>query len=417
MSTEVVSVVDVAIHNYPFIFMPETPNDYYETLGVSKTASADEIKKAYRKKAMQYHPDRNPGDKTAEAKFKEASEAYEVLSDEKKRQMYDQYGHAGVKSQFGQGGFDFGRDFSHAQDIDLQDILGSIFGGGGGGFESMFGGGRRRRSRDPNGPQRGSDLRFDMEIDFEEAMYGSERELNLPMTEDCATCHGSGAAPGTKRETCRQCGGQGVIIQGNGFFQMQQPCPVCRGEGTIIKTPCKTCGGAGRVKTHRKLSLKIPKGVETGSRLRLAGKGEPGARGGDAGDLHVVLHVRPSTVFVREGDDLMCEVPVSLDKAALGGDVEVPTIDGFAHLKLSSATPNGKTFRMRGKGAPMVDGHGAGDLIVRIVIEVPASLSSRQRKALEDFAAADEGRSYPDAKRLHERAEEILKKRDVLRRK
>ncbi|MCL1857007.1 MAG: molecular chaperone DnaJ [Kiritimatiellaeota bacterium] len=383
--------------------------DYYEVLGVAKNASADEIKKAYRKKAMQHHPDRNPGDKGAETLFKEASEAYEVLSDEKKKSMYDQFGHEGMRSQFGGGGFDFGRDFTHGQDIDLQDILGSVFGGG-------FGG-RRRRSRDPHAPERGSDLRFDLEIDFEEAMYGSERELSLPVTEDCSACKGTGATPGSERVVCKQCGGHGVIIQGNGFFQMQQPCPVCRGEGSILKNPCRQCRGTGRVQTQKKLSLKIPKGVETGSRLRLSGKGEQGLRGGPAGDLHVVLHVRENTLFAREGDDLHCKVFVTPDKAALGGMMEVPTIDGFATINVAAGTPNGKVIRLRGKGAPVVNDGGRGDLLAHIAVEVPVTLSNRQKKALEEFAAAFEERSYPESRRQRDLTNAMLEKRDILAKK
>jgi len=284
-----------------------TKRDYYDVLGIGKTASADEIKKAYRKLAMQYHPDRNADNKEAAEKFKEVCEAYEVLSDTDKRHRYDQYGHAGMKSAFGPGGFDFGRDFSHMQDIDLQDILGSFFGGG---FGDIFGGGgggggRSRRSRNPDAAQRGDDLRFDLEIDLEEAIFGSEREVDLNINDACPTCRGTGAASGSARETCRQCGGHGVVIVGGGFIQMRQTCPVCHGEGTIIRNPCKSCGGAGRVKTPRHIALRIPKGVETGSRLRLSGKGESGLRGGEAGDLYVVLHVRDHELFQRQDDDLV----------------------------------------------------------------------------------------------------------------
>lgn len=390
--------------------------DYYELLGVPRSASADEIRKAYRKLAMKYHPDRNQGDESAADKFKEISEAYEVLSDAQKREAYDRFGHDGMKSQFGPGGFDMNRDFTHMGDI--SDILGDLFGGGGGGiFESLFGGGGGGRSRNPNGPQRGSDLRFDLEIDLEEAVFGSERELALPVSEDCPTCHGTGAAAGSARETCRQCGGRGVVIKGGGFFHVQQTCPVCRGEGTVVRNPCRSCDGAGRVKSQQKLSLRIPRGVETGTRLRLSGKGEAGSRGGPAGDLHVVLHVRDHALFARHGDDLSCDVPVAPDKAALGGEVEVPTVEGFAKLRLAPGTPNGKVFRMRGKGVPSVDGRGTGDLLVRIVVEIPAHLSSRQRKALEEFAACEEDRSYPDARRFRTQAEEFLARRDVLNRR
>jgi molecular chaperone DnaJ len=397
--------------------MASAKKDYYELLGIARTATVDEIRKAYRKLAMKYHPDRNQGDAASEEMFKSVSEAYEVLSDEQKRAAYDRYGHEGMKSQFGPGGFDFGRDFTHMGDI--SDILGDLFGGGGGGggiFESLFGGGERR-SRNPNAPQRGSDLRFDLEIDLEEAVFGSERELNLSVSEDCESCHGSGAATGGGRESCRQCGGRGVVIKGGGFFQVQQTCPVCRGEGTVVRNPCRACDGSGRVKAQKKLTLRIPRGVDTGTRLRLTGKGEAGTRGGPGGDLHVVLHVRDHEVFARHGDDLSCDVPVPPDRAALGGEVEVPTVEGFAKLKLAPGTPNGKTFRMRAKGVPSVDGRGTGDLLVRIVVEVPTHLSSRQRKALEEFAAAEEERSYPDAQRFRAQAEAFLAKRDALNRR
>lgn len=387
-----------------------TKRDYYEVLGVAKTASADEIKKSYRKLAMQYHPDRNPDNKEAAEKFKEICEAYEVLSDTDKRHRYDQYGHAGMKSAFGPGGFDFGRDFTHMQDIDLQDILGSFFGGG---FGDMFGGGGRRRARNPNAAQRGDDLRFDLEIDFEEAVFGSEREVDLNVNDTCDTCHGSGAASGSTRETCRQCGGHGVVVVGGGFIQMRQTCPVCRGEGTIIRSPCKKCGGTGRVKTPRHIALRIPKGVETGSRLRLTGKGESGMRGGPAGDLYVVLHVREHDVFQREDDDLICTVHISPVVAALGGDIDIPTPDGHARIKLPAGTPNGKVFRLRGKGMPTLNG-GCGDLHVRVELEVPAHLSSKARRLLEEFATLTSADNYPEAAKQHKAIDAFFARRDAL---
>ena len=387
--------------------------DYYEVLGVGKSSSADDIKKAYRKLAMQYHPDRNPDNKEAAEKFKEICEAYEVLSDADKRQRYDQYGHEGVKSAFGPNGFDFGRDFTHMQDIDLQDILGGIFGGG---FGDMFGGGggRRQRSRDTNGPQRGNDLRFDLEIDFEEAVFGSERQVDLSVNDACETCKGSGAAEGSSREACKQCKGQGFVVAGNGFFQMRQTCPVCRGEGSIVKSPCRKCHGTGRVKTPRHIALKIPKGVETGSRLRLSGKGESGLRGGPYGDLYVVLHVRDHEIFERHGDDLACNVHVSPVLAALGGDVEVPTPEGYARIKLPAGTTTGKVFRLRGKGMPSLHG-GCGDLHVRVDVEVPQGLSSKQRKALEEFAALCTPDNFPEARKRQKQTERFFERRDALR--
>ncbi len=388
--------------------------DYYEVLGIAKTASADEIKKAYRKLAMQYHPDRNPDNKEAETRFREVSEAYEVLSDAQKRQKYDQFGHEGMKSAFGPGGFDFGRDFTHMSDI--EDILGNLFGGGEGVFGNMFGGGRgSRRSR--TGEERGNDLRFDLEIDLEESVFGSEREIDLPVNDSCDVCQGTGAAAGAKREACRQCGGHGFVIAGGGFFQIRQTCPVCNGEGTMIRHPCQKCGGSGRMKARRKLTLRIPRGVETGSRLRLPGKGEGGLRGGGSGDLYVVLHVRDHDLFERQGDDLACTVPISPVDAALGGTVKVPTPEGFAEIRLPAGTPNGKVFRLRDKGVPNIEGHGTGDLNVRISIEVPARLNSKQRKLLEDFRAACETDNFPDAERMRKTADKFFAHRDALRKK
>ncbi len=387
-----------------------TKRDYYELLGVQRNASADEIKKAYRKLALKYHPDRNAGDAAAAEMFKEVSEAYEVLSDASKRQRYDQFGHDGVKSAFGPGGFDFGRDFSHS--ADFQDIFSSLFGGGGL-FGEMFGGSQRRRSRD--GAQRGADLRFDLEIDLEEAVFGVERNIDLPVTEPCGDCGGSGAAKGTSRETCRQCGGRGTVVSNGGFIQFQQTCPVCRGEGSIIRTPCRKCGGAGRIKVRRSLALRIPPGVETGSRLRVTGKGEGGLRGGPSGDLYVVLHVRDHAIFERQGEDLACTVPVSPAVAALGGDVPVPTPDGLAMLKLPQGTPNGKVFRLRGKGIRGLDGSGVGDLHVRIAIEVPAHLSGSQKRALQAFAESCDGGNYPEAARMRKQVEAFMARRDALK--
>lgn len=383
--------------------------DYYEVLGVSKSASEDELKKAYRKLAMKYHPDRNPDNKEADEKFKEICEAYEVLSDSQKRQRYDQYGHDGMKSAFGPGGFDFGRDFTHAGDFG--DLFESIFGGG---FADMFGGGGRRQSRNPHGPQRGDDLRFDLEIDFEEAAFGSERSLDLKINDACGTCKGTGAESGSGRETCRQCGGQGYVVAGGGFFQVRQACPVCKGEGSIIKNPCKTCHGAGRVKSPRHIALRIPRGVETGSRLRLSGKGESGLRGGPAGDIYVVLHVRDHNVFERHGDDLACAVPVSPVTAALGGEIQIPTPDGYARIKLPAGTPNGKILRLRGKGMPSLHGR-VGDLHLRIDLETPVKLNSKQKKALKMFEEHSSEANFADAAKLAKSVQAFYKRRDALR--
>ena len=388
-----------------------TKRDYYEVLGVSKSASADELKKAYRKLAMQYHPDRNPDNKEATDKFKEVCEAYEVLSDTDKRHRYDQYGHDGMKSAFGPGGFDFGRDFTHTGDF--QDLFENIFGGG---FGDIFGsgGGGRRRARNPNAAQRGDDLRFDLEIDFEEALFGSEREVDLTVSDTCESCGGSGAASGAARETCRQCGGHGAVAVAVGPIRMQQTCPVCHGEGTIIRSPCKKCGGTGRVKAPRHIALRIPKGVETGSRLRLTGKGESGMRGGPAGDLYVVLHVREHDIFQRQDDDLVCTIHISPIVAALGGDIDIPTPDGNARIKLPAGTPNGKVFRLRDKGMPSLNG-GCGDLHVRVEIEVPAHLSSKQKRSLEEFAAQSTPDNYPEAAKLNKEVNAFFTRRDALR--
>jgi molecular chaperone DnaJ len=386
--------------------------DYYALLGVERSASADEIKKAYRKLAMKYHPDRNQGDAKAEEMFKSISEAYEVLSDPTKRQQYDRFGHEGMKSAFGPGGFDFSRDFTHASD--LQDILGSIFGEGGGFFDEFFAGGSRRRGR-RGGPGRGADLRFDLEIDMEEAAFGSEREITLPLSQECGACKGSGVAPGSKRETCRHCGGRGAVVSGGGFFQVRQTCPVCAGQGTLVTNPCHACGGTGREKTRRRITLRIPVGVETGSRLRLAGKGEGGTEGGPSGDLYVVIHVRAHELFRRDGEDLYCEVPVPIDAAALGSEVQVPTIDGYAKLKLSAGTENGKVFRLRGKGMPSVDGYGRGDLHVRVVSEVPHKLNSRQKKILAELSESWSPANFPGRSAFEKRVEAFYERRDALR--
>ena len=400
--------------------MPEAKRDYYEVLGVSKTATKDEIKKAYRKLAIQYHPDRNPGDKAAEEKFKEAAEAYAVLSDDEKRARYDQFGHAGLGGAGG-GGFS-------GQGMSMDDIFsmfGDLFGGrrgrGGGGlgdiFGSMFGGGGGGRAPDANAPERGNDLRIEIAIDLEEALFGTTKELVLNIEQDCDECHGTGAAAGSKRETCRTCGGNGFVVRGNGFFQIQQDCPTCHGEGSTVSKPCRACSGSGRVKKRQPITVNIPAGVDTGVQLRVPGKGEGGHRGGPAGNLRVLLRVRDSALFQRDGDDLVCTVPVSPAVAALGGDIEIPTPTGAVKLKLAAGTPNGKIFRLRGKGAPNVDGRGPGDLLVRVVLETPASLNAGQRRAMEDFlrATEDSDRAFPDAREFRSRVEAFHSRRDQLR--
>lgn len=387
--------------------------DYYEVLGVSKTATADEIKSAYRKLAMKYHPDRNPGDKVAEEKFKEAAEAYDVLHDPQKRQRYDQFGHAGMEG----GGFG-------GQNMNMDDIFsmfGDIFGGRGGGFsggfggfEDLFGGGRSRRM-DPNAPQRGEDMTFRLDIDFDEALFGSERTIDLTLPGQCPDCGGSGSADGARRTTCKTCGGRGVVMGGGGFLRIQQTCPHCRGEGSVIEKPCRRCRGSGFVEQEQHISLKIPAGVDTGTRLRLSGKGGGGLRGGEKGDLYVLLGVRPSEIFERDGLDLSVTVPVSPFVAALGGVVSVPTPDGEAQLKIPPGTPNGKVFRLRGQGVPNHRGGYAGDLNARIVLEVPTNLDRSQRKILEELQASSKSGMFPMGDAFANRVKVFYVHRDKLR--
>ncbi len=391
--------------------------DYYEVLGVAKTASADEIKSAYRKLAMKYHPDRNPGDKAAEEKFKEAAEAYDVLHDPEKRQRYDQFGHQafqGGAGGYGPGGMNMDDIFSMFGDI--FGGRGGGFSGGFGGFEEMFGGGRRQQRRaDPNGPRRGDDMTFRLEIDFDEAIFGSERELELTLPEQCSECGGTGAAAGSRRVTCKTCGGAGVVIGGSGFFQVRQTCPTCGGEGSVLEKPCRKCRGTGHVSAPRKIALKIPAGVDDGSRLRLAGKGGGGLRGGENGDLYVQLSVRESDIFEREGQYLGVDIPVSPVLAALGGTVSVPTPEGEAQLKIPAGTPNGKVFRLRGKGVPSLRGGPAGDLDARIVFEVPTNLDRKQRAALEEFQKLSSASTFPAAQSFANKTKVFFAHRDKLR--
>ena len=366
--------------------------DYYEILGVAKTATPEEIKKAYRKLAVKYHPDKNPGDKSAEEKFKEVSQAYEVLSDAGKRAQYDQFGHEAYTSSGGHGP---GGGYSGA---DPFDIFSQVFGGGGGGFnfEDLFGGGHSRRRQSPNGAVDGADLRYDMEINFEDAVYGADRKIVIPRLVGCDACNGSGCEPGSGRKTCPKCGGSGQVAMSQGFFSIRQACPTCRGTGQIVEKPCKKCRGEGRVRVEKTLQIHIPPGVDTGSRLRVAGEGESGVRGGRNGDLYVVIHVRAHEIFHREGNDVICELPVSYSVATLGGVVEVPTVSGVAKMKVPAGTQTRTIVRMRGKGMPALRGGERGDMHVRIFVEVPAGLNREQQQLLEQFEASLKAdKNYP----------------------
>ncbi|MFT6539952.1 MAG: molecular chaperone DnaJ [Thalassolituus sp.] len=358
--------------------------DYYEILGVSKGIDAKELKKAYRKLAMKYHPDRNPDDKDADAKFKEATEAYEILGDEKKRAAYDQYGHAGVDPNAAGGGF--GGGGGNFSDV-FGDVFGDIFGGGGGG------GGRR------GGPQRGSDLRYTMDLSLEEAVRGIEKKIRVPTLTSCDPCGGSGAKPGTKPKTCGTCGGAGQVRMQQGFFSVQQTCPSCRGQGTMIDDPCNSCHGRGVKEETKTLSVKIPPGVDTGDRIRLSGEGEAGAMGGPAGDLYVQVSVREHELFHRDGRNLYCDVPISIVDAALGGELEIPTLDGRVKLKIPAETQSGKLFRLRGKGVTPVRGGAAGDLLCRVQVETPVNLNSNQKDLLMKFQESLTGEKHSPQKK------------------
>lgn len=362
--------------------MPEQKRDYYEVLGVSKGASDDEIKKAYRKLAKKYHPDMNPGDKEAEAKFKEVNEAYSILSDKEKRARYDQFGHAGVDPNYGAGGPGGGFGGFDMGDIDLGDIFGSFFGGGFGGF----GGSGQRR----NGPQKGESLRANLTITFEEAAFGCEKEINLNRTEECDACHGSGCEPGTTAETCPDCRGTGVVrVQqrtGGFAFSSTAPCSRCRGTGKIIHSPCKSCGGSGSVKKSKRITVTIPAGIDDGQAISLRGQGNAGKNGGPAGDLIVGVRVKPHPQFRRDGTTVLYEQPVSFFQAAMGAELEIPTIDGKVKYTLPAGTQPGTTFRLRGKGIPELRGRGRGDQYVTVRVQVPTSLNSEQKEALRAFA-------------------------------
>ncbi len=361
-----------------------TKADYYEVLSVSRTASDQELKAAYRKLAMQHHPDRNPDDHHAEEKFKQCSEAYQVLSDPDKRAAYDRYGHAGV-SGAGQQGSPF-VDFQ-----DLGDIFGDLFG-----FNVGGGGGGRRQSR----AQKGRDLRFDQTIEFEEAVFGKETEVSIRRMEACVDCRGLGTASGRGPATCQQCQGRGQVRYQQGFFSIARTCSVCGGTGSVISDPCRTCRGDGRVEREHTINVSIPAGVEDGTRIRYQGEGDAGRAGGPSGDLYVVLAVRPHKFFERDGHDLHCQIPISFTQAALGAEINIPTLEGPAALKITEGTQSGKEYRLRGKGVPYLNEHGRGDLIVQVAVQTPKKLTRVQKELLRQLERDDVGGEYSDAARL-----------------
>jgi len=375
--------------------------DYYEVLGVAKGASEEELKKAYRRLAVKYHPDKNPGDKQAEESFKELGHAYEVLSDPQKRAAYDQYGHDAfdprARARGGGGGGGFHDPF---------DIFREVFGGAGGGsgiFENLFGG------QNPSGPQRGDDLRYDLQITLEEAAHGCEKEISVTKPATCDDCRGAGAEPGSKIRSCGTCGGRGQVLTSRGIFSIAQTCPHCKGMGQIVEKPCKACHGEGKRERTTKIKLRIPAGVETGTRLRSQGNGEAGSRGGPTGDLYVFLGIKPHEIFAREGDDLLCEVPVSFVQATLGAELEVPTLEGRATIKIPAGTQPGTILRLKGRGIKNLQGYGQGDLHVRVQVEVPSHLNSAQRAKLEEFAQLCDGKEAPIASSFFEKAKKFFK--------
>ena len=375
--------------------MATKKRDYYEVLGVQRNVSEEEVKRAYRKLAVKFHPDKNPDDPHAEEKFKEIGEAYDVLMDPDKRAAYDRFGHAAfAKGTAARGAFH-----------DPFDIFREVFGGAGGGiFETFFGGvGTRGEDR-----QRGSDLRYDMQIKLEEAAFGVEKEIEIQKLDTCDKCQGSGAEPGSRTINCPACGGRGQVISSRGFFQVSQTCPRCRGAGQIIERPCRQCQGEGRLEKMSRIMLKVPAGIADGSRLRSSRNGEAGTRGGPHGDLYVVIHIKEHKIFQREDDNLYCEVPIPFSSAALGGEVDVPTLEGKAHLKVPTGTQSGQIFKLRGKGIVNVNGRERGDLLARLIVEVPTRLNAEQRQKLEEFAALCGEENTPMRKSFFERAKEFF---------
>ncbi len=378
--------------------MPATKKrDYYEVLEVRREATFDEIKRSYRKLAVKFHPDKNPDDPHAEEKFKEIGEAYDVLMDEDKRVAYDRFGHGAFTQGSGFGG---GGGFH-----DPFDIFREVFGGGGGIFETFFGGGATRTED----RQRGADLRYDMQITLEEAAFGAEKEIEIRKLDTCDKCEGTGAEPGSRVISCPSCGGRGQVITSRGFFQVSQTCPRCRGAGKIMDKPCRVCDGEGRVEQTNRIKLKVPAGISTGSRLRSSRNGEAGIRGGPQGDLYVVVHVKEHDIFQREEDNLYCEVPIPFTMAALGGDVDVPTLEGKANVRVPAGTQSGQVFRLRGKGIANVNGRDRGDLMARLIVEVPSQLNAEQRQKLEEFAFLCGEENTPIRKSFFERAKEFFR--------
>ncbi len=378
--------------------------DYYEVLSVERTATEVEIKSAYRKLAMQYHPDRNPNNPQAEEKFKECSEAYAVLSDADKRAAYDRFGHQAVNGAGGgnpfAGGNPFGAGF---QQSDLGDIFGDLFG-------EMFNVAGQRGGRGPGGSraQRGRDLRFDMSLSFQEAVFGVEREIKIKRMETCEICHGSGAEGGKQPETCQQCGGRGQIRSQQGFFSVARTCPVCSGTGQVIRNPCRTCGGDTRVQKEHTLAVKVPAGVESDTRIRYSGEGDAGRFGGPGGDLYVVLAVKPHAFFERDGDDLHCVMPISFPQAALGAELEIETLDSRESLKIPEGTQSGREFRIRGKGVPHLNAHGKGDLVVEVRVETPAKLTKQQRELVRQLAETMPTTNEPQSRGLFDKVKEMF---------
>ena len=371
--------------------MSSRKHDYYELLGVSRSADAEEIKKAYRKAALAHHPDRNPGDKKAEDKFKEATEAYQVLSDARKRQVYDQYGHEGLNAQGGMGS-----GFSAAG---FEDVFEGI-------FEDFFGGGGSGRGR--SRAAQGSDLQYDFEISFKEAVFGAEKSIDLKREETCGTCRGDGAKPGTSVKTCSTCRGSGKILSSSGFFSISRTCNRCGGEGVSIEQACSACRGSGRVVADRKIQLKIPAGVNTGLRLRMTGEGEAGFRGGPRGDLYVDIHVKSHEFFKRDGNNISCEVPISFAQAALGDEIQIPTLTGSHALKIPAGTQTGKLFRLKGKGVSSLRGDGIGDQEVIVIVETPAHLSDKQKELLREFASLAGEKANPITASFMEKAKKLF---------